>query len=66
MYIDEKNLKKWDELPNSIKSSLEKGKKIESNDDKLVLFIDECINIENNLKEINKINQIIKKNIDKG
>ena len=66
MYIDEKNLKKWDELPNSIKSSLEKGKKIESNDDKLVIFIDECINIENNLKEINKINQIIKKNIDKG
>ena len=66
MYIDEKNLKKWDELPNSIKSSLEKEKKIESNDDKLVLFIDECINIENNLKEINKINQIIKKNIDKG
>jgi hypothetical protein len=66
MYIDEKNLKKWDELPNAIKSSLEKGKKIESNDDKLVLFIDECINIENNLKEINKINQIIKKNIDKG
>ena len=66
MYIDEKNLKKWDELPNSIKSSLEKGKKIESNDDKLALFIDECINIENNLKEINKINQIIKKNIDKG
>ena len=66
MYIDEKNLKKWDELPNVIKSSLEKGKKIESNDDKLVLFIDECINIENNLKEINKINQIIKKNIDKG
>ena len=43
MYIDEKNLKKWDELPNAIKSSLEKGKKIESNDDKLVLFIDECI-----------------------
>lgn len=66
MYIDEKNLKKWDELPNAIKSSLEKGKKIESNDDKLVIFIDECINIENNLKEINKINQIIKKNIDKG
>ena len=66
MYTDEKNLKKRDEPPNAIKSSLEKGKKIESNDDKLVLFIDECINIENNLKEINKINQIIKKNIDKG
>ena len=66
MYIDEKNLKKWDELPNAIKKKMKKGKKIESNDDKLVLFIDECINIENNLKEINKINQIIKKNIDKG
>ena len=61
IYFDEKILKQIEKLPNKIKFSLERGKKIEYNQDKLALFINECINIENNIKEINTINENIKK-----
>ena len=59
----EEFLKKIDEMPNIIKISLDKGK-IEENDwknkNKLSLLINNCIEIENNIKEINKLNQNIK------
>ena len=61
LYCDEDILDQYEKLPNKVKYSLEKGKKIEYNDDKLASFINECINIENNIKDINKINENIKK-----
>ena len=52
-------------LPNKIKVSLEKGKKIENDwdeDNKLNSLINDCINIENNIKDIKIINDILNKN----
>ena len=63
-YCNEDIIKKSDKLPLKIKSSLEKGKLIENelkDDNKLNIFINDCINIENNLKDINIINEAIKK-----
>ena len=54
IYFDEKILKQIEKLPNKIKFSLERGKKIEYNQDKLALFINECINIENNKELLKK------------
>ena len=51
-------------LPDKIKMSLEKGKSLENewkDDSKLNLLINDCINIENNLKDINTIKENIKK-----
>ena len=59
IYFDENILKKCEKLPNNVKLSLEKSKNLEFNEDKLALYINECINIENNIKDINKINEII-------
>ena len=55
-------LKQSEKLPNKIKTSLEKGKNInkENNDNKLNSIINQCINIENNIKDINIINEKIK------
>ena len=61
LYFDDNILKQCEKLPNNVKISLEKGKNIEFNDDKLASFINECINIENDIKDINKINESIKK-----
>ena len=61
IYFDENILKQSEKLPNNIKLSLEKIKKIEFNDDKLAPFINECIKIEKNIKDINTINENIKK-----
>ena len=46
-----------------MKKSLEKGKEIENkwNNNKLALLINNWINIENNIKEINSLNDIIEK-----
>jgi len=60
--IDIKNLKK---LPNDIKISLEKGKLINDenkwNDNKIIYsIINDCINIEKNIKDIFSINDILK------
>ena len=41
--------------------SLEKSKNIEQNKNELASFIHECIVIENNIKDINKINESIDK-----
>ena len=63
IYCNEDIIKESEKLPNKIKLSLEKGKIIEKewNDNKLNLLINDCINIENNIKAINLINDIIKK-----
>ena len=56
-------IKESEKLPNKIKLSLEKGKKIDNNwdDNELKLMIHNCIDIENNIKDIDKINENIKK-----
>ena len=58
-------IKKGEKLPKRIKISLEKGKSLcnewDNNNNKLNSIINDCINIENNLKDINIINKEIKK-----
>ena len=58
LFLNKEFIKEGDNLPNKIKISLEKGKKIEKEwkNDKLKLMINDCINIENNIKYINEIN----------
>ena len=70
-YFNEDIIKQIEKLPNKLKLSLEKGKLIENewNEEnfKLNSLINDCINIENNIKEINIINEnIIKFNSIKG
>ena len=57
-------IKESDKLPNKIKISLEKGKEIENNwnNNKLSSLINECLNIENNIKDINLIKKSFTKN----
>ena len=61
-YFNEDLIKKGEELPKQIKLSLEKGKLIDKewNNDKLYSYINDCINIENNIKNLN----IFEKNIN--
>ena len=58
-------VKECDKLPNKIKLSLEKGKVVNNNwkndKNKINSFIHDCINIENNIKYINCLNENIKK-----
>ena len=57
-------MKKSEKLPNLIKNDLEKGKKIDTEWDeisKLKSIINDCIIIENNIMNINKINEDINK-----
>ena len=63
IYIKEDIINKSEKLPNKIKKSIEKGKLIDKewNDNNLSSLINDCINIENNIKEINLINDNIKK-----
>ena len=63
LYFNEEIIKESEKLPNKIKKSLETGKTADkewNDDNKLKYFINECINIENNINEINKINEKIK------
>ena len=63
-YFKEDIIKESEKLPNIVKLSLEKGKSMEetwNNENKLSLLINDCINIENNVKNINRINENIKK-----
>jgi len=61
LFVNE-NLKNK-KLPKEINESLEKGKLIQNqwNKNKLNLSINICLNIENNIRYINKINEILKK-----
>ena len=59
LFCKEDVIKENEKLPNKIKLCLEKCKKIENewnNNDKTNLFIYDCINVENNIIAINKIN----------
>ena len=49
-----------EELSNKIEKNLEKGKKLNEdwNENKLSLLINDCINIENNMKEFNLLMKI--------
>ena len=60
-YFSENLIKKALKLPKQIKLSLQKGKLIdkEYTNENLVSYINDCINIENNIKNINIINQKI-------
>lgn len=62
LFSNEKFISKIEKLPNQIKFSLEKGKlidKVWDNENKLNLLINNCINIENDIKDINIINKEI-------
>ena len=65
IYFNEDIIKQTEKLPNKIKISLEKGKLIENqwneNNNKLNSLINDCINIENNINDINIINENITK-----
>ena len=62
-YFDENIIKDSEKLPNKIKESLEIGKIIENqwNNKNLNSLINDCLNIENNIKEINNINENVNK-----
>ena len=70
LFFNEEIIKESDSLPNKIKISLEAGKKVNKEfdiDNKLDSFINDCINIEDNIKEINKIKERINKcNLNKN
>jgi len=67
-YFNENIIKDCEKLPNKIKTSLEikndlnKKKKL-SDENKLRLLINSCVNIEKNIKEIKTLNEKIKKAI---
>jgi len=60
-FINENIIKESEKLPNKIKENLNKGKSIDNNwkNNKLNSAINNCINIEENIKDINKINESI-------
>ena len=62
-FINENIIKESEKLPNKIKENLDKGKSIDNNwnNNKLNSAINDCINIEENIKDINKINESIVK-----
>ena len=63
-FFDEDLIKSAEKLPNKVKISLKKGKLIEKewNDDNRLNFINnDCLNIENNIKEITLMNENIEK-----
>ena len=64
IFCNEDIIKESEKLPNKIKLSLEKWKLINNEwneDNKLSSIINDCINIEDNIKNINIINHNIKK-----
>ena len=61
-FCNENIIKDYENLPNNIKISLEKGKLINNewdDNNKLSSIIFDCIDIENNIKNVNVINDII-------
>ena len=64
LYFNEDMIKESEKLPNKIKISLEKGKIIDNEwnkNNKINSLINDCINIENNIKIIKDINESLKK-----
>ena len=67
IYFNENFIKDNEKLPKKIKLSLEKGKKIikdEWNKVNLPSLINDCINIENNIKIINLLKENLNKDVD--
>ena len=63
-FFNENIIKESEKMPNKIKACLEKKEIIEDDwkdENRLSLLINHCINIENNIKDINIINENIKK-----
>ena len=62
-YFNEEIIKKGEKLPKQIKISLEKGKILEKEWENKSIYsnINDCINIENNIKSINILNENINK-----
>ena len=63
-YFKEEIIKESEKLYNKVKLSLENSKSLDKNyndNNKITILINECINIENNIKGIEKINENIKK-----
>ena len=61
LFFKEDILKESEKLPNKVKMSLEKIKEIDKEKSKLNSFVNDCINIENNIKYINSLNEKINK-----
>ena len=64
LFFTEKLINQSEKLPNKIKKSLEKGRKINgdwNDDNKLNKKIQDCLDIENNISNINEINKKIEK-----
>ena len=63
LFLNENIIQDSEKLPNKIKISLDKGKSINNNSEnsKLNSLINDCLNIENNINDISKINQSMKK-----
>ena len=64
LYFNESLIKKCEKMPEKIKKSLEKGNLIGdqwNDDNKLCFLINDCINIENNIKDIKNIKECIEK-----
>ena len=64
LYFKEEIIKKGEKIPNKIKNYLEKGTILNNEwekDNKLISNINDCINIENNIKSIVEINENIEK-----
>ena len=67
-YCNEEIIKLSEKLPKRIKDSLDKGKSIENkwnDENELKDIIYDCLNIENNIKDINSINKSIKQSKEK-
>ena len=62
-FLKENMIREFEKLPRKISSLLEKGNMVqkEYSDKKKILLINECIQIENNIKDINLINENITK-----
>ena len=63
-FFDEDLIKSAEKLPNKVKISLKKGKLIDkewNDDNKLNFIINDCLNIENNIKDITLMNENIEK-----
>jgi len=63
IFIKEDFIKEIEKMPNKINSSLEKGKALQKDwkENNINSLINDCLNIENNIKEIGKINNGINK-----
>ena len=64
LFFNEDLIKDTKKLPDNIKISLEKGKNLDKDwkENELNLFINDCLEIENSVKDINIINENIQKN----